>query len=104
VAADVTNTDAGPLAPRVETTPGPAPAQEPRQPHRYRILAVYGILGPRPRGRDRRSRRLPPAERSTRARHGRRGSRAAAASAPRSRSSSTSRRTTGCPTATSSWT
>jgi hypothetical protein len=45
VAADVTNTDAGPLAPRVETAPGPAPAQEPRQPHRYRILAVYGILG-----------------------------------------------------------
>jgi hypothetical protein len=45
VAADVTNPDAAPLVPKVETSPGPAPTRHPRQPHRYRFIAIYGVLG-----------------------------------------------------------
>jgi hypothetical protein len=45
VAADVTGSEAGPLVPRVETTPQPAPTPEPRRPHRVRFLVIYGVLG-----------------------------------------------------------
>jgi hypothetical protein len=44
VAADVTSSDAAPLTPAVETS-APEPTQQPRQPHRYRFIAIYGILG-----------------------------------------------------------
>jgi hypothetical protein len=39
----VTNPDATPLVPRAEAEPGPAP--RPHQPHRYRLLVIYGVLG-----------------------------------------------------------
>jgi hypothetical protein len=45
MAADVTGHDAAPLTPAIGASEAPEPTPRSRQPNRYRLLVIYGILG-----------------------------------------------------------